>query len=193
MQAAKIDNLAGHVESESEDFVRVEGVRVEVDRVDDKPPFSQSLGTNIRLKSGNFSATVPIPHLAESLCNFIAARGARLCHCLKIRAHVISSFSPLCEELCMYCIALHNGAGSAASKDHRARSIAYVMPSGRFAVTRDNAKSIRSMRVMFNTPSYTLVGDWGSPAAMTTLPRVAPCGCAPPRPPAVGPTRRAAQ
>jgi hypothetical protein len=26
-----------------------------------------------------------------------------------------------------------------------------VMPSGRFAVTRDNAKSIRSMRVMFIT------------------------------------------
>jgi hypothetical protein len=55
-------------------------------------------------------------HLAESLCNFIAARGAQQCHCLKIRAHVISSFSPLCEELCVYCIALHNGAGSAASK-----------------------------------------------------------------------------
>jgi len=64
MQAAKIDNLAGHVENESEAFVRVEGVRVEVDRVDDKPPFSQSLGTNIRLRSGNFSATVLILHLA---------------------------------------------------------------------------------------------------------------------------------
>jgi hypothetical protein len=99
MPAAKIDNLAGHVENESEVFVRVEGVRVEVDRVDDKPPFSKSLRTNIRLRSGNFSATVLILHLAESLCNFIAARGALQCHCLKIRAHVISSFSPLCEEL----------------------------------------------------------------------------------------------
>jgi hypothetical protein len=59
-----------------------------------------------------------------------------------------------------------------------------VMPSGRFAVTRDNAKSTRSMRVMFSTPSYTPAGVWGGPAAMTTLPRVAPCGCAPPRPPA---------
>jgi hypothetical protein len=57
-----------------------------------------------------------------------------------------------------------------------------VMPSGRFAVTRDNAKSIRSMRVMFITPSYTPAGVRGSPAAMTTLPRVAPRGCAPPRP-----------
>jgi len=57
-----------------------------------------------------------------------------------------------------------------------------VMPSGRFAVTRDNAKSIRSMRVMFITPSYTPAGVWGSPAAMTTLPRVAPRGCARPRP-----------
>jgi hypothetical protein len=37
-------------------------------------------------------AAVPILHLAESLCNFIAARGARQCHCLKIRAHAISSF-----------------------------------------------------------------------------------------------------
>jgi len=57
-----------------------------------------------------------------------------------------------------------------------------VMPSGRFAVTRDNAKSIRSMRVMFITPSYTPAGVRGSPAAMTTLPRVAPRGCARPRP-----------
>ena len=57
-----------------------------------------------------------------------------------------------------------------------------MMPSGRFAVTRDNAKSIRSMRVMFITPSYTSAGVRGSPAAMTTLPRVAPRGCAPPRP-----------
>jgi hypothetical protein len=57
-----------------------------------------------------------------------------------------------------------------------------VKPSGRFAVTRDNAKSIRSMRVMFITPSYTPAGVWGSPAAMTTLPRVAPRGCARPRP-----------
>jgi hypothetical protein len=146
-----------------------------------KPPFSKSLRTNIRLGSGNFLAAVLILHLAESLCNFIAARGARQCHCLKIRADVISSFSPLCEEPCMYCIALRDGAGSAASKDHRARSIAYVMPSGRFAVTRDNAKSIRSMRVMFSTPSYTLAGVWGGPAAMTTLPPVAPCGCLPPR------------
>jgi hypothetical protein len=166
---------------------------VDFDRVAEQPPFSKSLGTKLRLRSGNFSATVLILHLAERLCNFISARGARQCHCLKIRAHVISSFSPLCEELCMYCIALRNGAGSAASKDHRVRSIAHVMPSGRFTITRDNAKSIRSMRVMFNTPSYTLVGVWGSPAAMTTLPRVAPCGCPPPRPPAIGPARRAAQ
>jgi len=50
--AAKIDNLAGHVENESEAFVPVERVRVEVDRVDDKPPFSKSLRTNIRLRSG---------------------------------------------------------------------------------------------------------------------------------------------
>jgi hypothetical protein len=98
MPAAKIDNLAGHVENESEVFVRVEGVRVEVDRVDDKP-FSKSPRTNIRLRPGNCSATVLILHLAESPCNFIAARGVLQCHCLKIRAHVISSFSPLCEEL----------------------------------------------------------------------------------------------
>ena len=74
------------------------------------------------------------------------------------------------------------GFADSRLKDHRARSIAYVMPSGRFAVTRDNAKSIRSMRVMFITPSYTPAGVRGSPAAMTTLPRVAPRGCAPPRP-----------
>jgi hypothetical protein len=54
MQAAKIDNLAGHVENESEVFVRVEGLRMEVDRVADKLPFSQSLRTNIRLRSGIF-------------------------------------------------------------------------------------------------------------------------------------------
>lgn len=30
-----------------------------------------------------------------------------------------------------------------------------MMPSGRLVVTRDNAKSIRSMRAMFITPWYT--------------------------------------
>jgi hypothetical protein len=80
MLAAKIDNLAGHVENEREAFVRVEGFRVEFDRVADKPPFSKSLRTNIRLRSGNFLAAVLILHLAESLCNFIAARDARQCH-----------------------------------------------------------------------------------------------------------------
>jgi hypothetical protein len=58
-------------------FVRVEGFRVEFDRVAEQPPFSKSLRTNIRLRSGNFPATVLILHLAESLCNFIATRGAR--------------------------------------------------------------------------------------------------------------------
>jgi len=77
--------------------------------------------------------------------------------------------------------------------NHRVRSVVYVMPSGRPVVTRDNAKSIRSMRVMFFTRSYTPAGVRGGPAAMTTLPRVAPCGCAPPRPPAVGAARGAAQ
>jgi hypothetical protein len=43
MLAAKIDNLAGHVENESEAFVRVEGFRMEFDRVADKPPLSKSL------------------------------------------------------------------------------------------------------------------------------------------------------
>jgi hypothetical protein len=80
MLAAKIDNHAGHVENESEAFVRVEGFRVEFDPVAGTPPFSKSLRTNIRLRSGNFSAAVLILHLAESLCNFIAARDARQCH-----------------------------------------------------------------------------------------------------------------
>ena len=80
MLAAKIDNHAEHVETESEAFVRVEGFRVEFDPVAGKPPFSKSLRANIWLRSGNFSAAVLILHLAESLCNFIAARDARQCH-----------------------------------------------------------------------------------------------------------------
>ena len=43
-----------------------------------------------------------------------------------------------------------------------------MMPSGRLVVTRDNAKSIRSMRAMFITPWYAAPGVWGGPAAMTT-------------------------
>jgi hypothetical protein len=39
-----------------------------------------------------------------------------------------------------------------ASMGHRAKSAAYVMPSGRLDVTRDNAKSIMSIRAMVVTP-----------------------------------------
>ena len=44
----------------------------------------------------------------------------------------------------------------------------YVMPSGRLVVTRNNAKSIRSMRAMFITHWYIAPGVSGAPAAMTT-------------------------
>jgi hypothetical protein len=56
----------------------------------------------------------------------------------------------------------------ARSAGHRARSNVYVMPSGRLVVTRNNAKSIRSMRAMFITLWYIAPGVSGAPAAMTT-------------------------
>ena len=43
-----------------------------------------------------------------------------------------------------------------------------MMPSGRLVVTRNNAKSIRSMRAMFITLWYIAPGVSGAPAAMTT-------------------------
>ena len=59
MLAAKIDNLAGHVENESEAFVHVEGFRVEFDPVAGKPPFSKSLRTNILAQIGQFFGCGP--------------------------------------------------------------------------------------------------------------------------------------
>ena len=43
-----------------------------------------------------------------------------------------------------------------------------MMPSGRLVVTRNDAKSIRSMRAMFITHWYIAPGVSGAPAAMTT-------------------------
>jgi hypothetical protein len=71
--------------------------------------------------------------------------------------------SRLCEELCT--VHFVTAPGSAASTGHRAKSNVYVMPSGRLVVTRDNAKSIRSMRAMVITPWYTAPGVSGAPAA----------------------------
>ena len=50
---------------------------------------------------------------------------------------------------------------------HRAKSAAYVMPSGRLDITKDNAKSIRSIRAMVVTP-IDEPGVSGALAAMTT-------------------------
>jgi hypothetical protein len=48
----------------------------------------------------------------------------------------------------------------------------YVMPSGRLVVTRDNAKSIRSMRAMFITPWYTAPGVSGCPTVIQKKPGI---------------------
>jgi hypothetical protein len=77
--AVNLPYLTSHVENESEAFVRVEGVRVEFDRVAEQPPFSRSLSTNILLRSSNCLGAVLILRL-ERLCNYIAARDARQCH-----------------------------------------------------------------------------------------------------------------
>jgi hypothetical protein len=47
-----------------------------------------------------------------------------------------------------------------------------VMPSGRLVVTRDNAKSIRSMHAMFITPWYSCTGCFGRSGCNDDLPLV---------------------